>query len=61
MVELVTKFVSLVSSRPVIQTLLPLDAQGLAADDEIFRLTTRGGEFEVETKVQTQFAALPET
>jgi len=32
----------------VIQTLLPLDAQGLAADDEIFRLTTRGGEFEVE-------------
>jgi len=38
----------------VIQTLLPLDAQGLAADDEIFRLTTRGGEFEVErTKVQT--------
>jgi len=54
-IELVyTKFVSLVSSRPVIQTLLPLDAQGLAADDEIFRLTTRGGEFEVErTKVQT--------
>ena len=54
-IELVyTKFVSLVSSRPVVQTLLPLDAQGLAADDEIFRLTTRGGEFEVErTKVQT--------
>jgi F-type H+-transporting ATPase subunit gamma len=48
-VELVyTKFVSLVSSRPVVQTLLPLDAQGLeAADDEIFRLTTRGGAFEV--------------
>ncbi|NMG18313.1 F0F1 ATP synthase subunit gamma [Brasilonema bromeliae] len=48
-VELVyTKFVSLVSSRPVVQTLLPLDAQGLEAqDDEIFRLTTRGGEFEV--------------
>lgn len=48
-IELVyTKFVSLVSSRPVIQTLLPLDPQGLeAADDEIFRLTTRGGQFEV--------------
>ncbi len=49
-IELVyTKFVSLVSSRPVVQTLLPLDPQGLeASDDEIFRLTTRGGEFEVE-------------
>jgi F-type H+-transporting ATPase subunit gamma len=55
-IELVyTKFVSLVSSRPVVQTLLPLDAQGLeTADDEIFRLTTRGGEFEVERqKVST--------
>ncbi|HIK45204.1 MAG TPA: F0F1 ATP synthase subunit gamma, partial [Leptolyngbyaceae cyanobacterium M65_K2018_010] len=49
-VELIyTRFVSLVSSRPVVQTLLPLDPQGLeAADDEIFRLTTRGGAFEVE-------------
>jgi F-type H+-transporting ATPase subunit gamma len=49
-VELIyTRFVSLVSSRPVVQTLLPLDPQGLEpADDEIFRLTTRGGEFEVE-------------
>lgn len=49
-VELIyTKFVSLVSSRPVIQTLLPLDPQGLEpADDEIFRLTTRGGTFDVE-------------
>ncbi|MGH8000780.1 MAG: F0F1 ATP synthase subunit gamma [Brasilonema sp.] len=48
-IELVyTKFVSLVSSRPVVQTLLPLDTQGLEAqDDEIFRLTTRGGGFEV--------------
>jgi F-type H+-transporting ATPase subunit gamma len=48
-VELVyTKFVSLISSRPVIQTLLPLTPQGLEpTDDEIFRLTTRGGEFEV--------------
>jgi len=48
-VELVyTKFVSLISSRPVIQTLLPLTSQGLEPhDDEIFRLTTRGGNFEV--------------
>ncbi len=61
-IELVyTKFVSLVSSRPVVQTLLPLDAQGLeAADDEIFRLTTRGGQFQVEReKVTTQVRALP--
>jgi F-type H+-transporting ATPase subunit gamma len=49
-VELIyTKFVSTISSRPVVQTLLPLDPQGFeASDDEIFRLTTRGGEFEVE-------------
>jgi F-type H+-transporting ATPase subunit gamma len=49
-VELIyTRFVSLVNSRPVIQTLLPLDPQGLETpDDEIFRLTTRGGQFKVE-------------
>jgi F-type H+-transporting ATPase subunit gamma len=49
-VELIyTRFVSLISSRPVIQTLLPLDPQGLeVSDDEIFRLTTRGGQFQVE-------------
>ncbi|MBN8560318.1 MAG: F0F1 ATP synthase subunit gamma [Leptolyngbya sp. UWPOB_LEPTO1] len=49
-VELIyTKFVSLIASRPVVQTLLPLDPQGLeVADDEIFRLTTRGGQFQVE-------------
>ena len=59
-VELIyTRFVSLVSSRPVVQTLLPLDPQGLeSADDEIFRLTTRGGAFEVEReKVGSQAAA----
>jgi F-type H+-transporting ATPase subunit gamma len=39
----------LIASRPVVQTLLPLDPQGLeVADDEIFRLTTRGGQFNVE-------------
>jgi F-type H+-transporting ATPase subunit gamma len=49
-VELIyTKFVSLISSRPVVQTLLPLDPQGLeVADDEVFRLTVRGGQFQVE-------------
>lgn len=55
-VEIVyTKFISLVNSRPVVQTLLPFDAQGLeSADDEIFRLIIRGGEFEVErSKVAT--------
>ena len=61
-IELVyTKFVSLVSSRPVVQTLLPLDAQGLeTADDEIFRLTTKGGTFEVERqKVSTPVRSFP--
>lgn len=61
-VELVyTKFVSLVSSRPVVQTLMPLDPQGLeASDDEIFRLTTRGGQFQVEReKVESTVKALP--
>ena len=48
-VELIfTRFISLISSKPVIQTLLPLDPQGLEVkDDEIFRLTSKGGEFEV--------------
>ncbi|WP_414544045.1 F0F1 ATP synthase subunit gamma [Nostoc sp. CCY0012] len=57
-IELIyTRFVSLVSSRPVVQTLLPLDPQGLeAADDEIFRLTTRGGQFEVERQKVTSTA-----
>jgi F-type H+-transporting ATPase subunit gamma len=56
-----TKFVSLISSRPVVQTLLPLDTEGLeTADDEIFRLTTRGGELQVERqKLPLQSAAFP--
>ena len=61
-VELVyTKFVSLISSRPSIQTLLPLDPQGLEdRDDEIFRLTTKGGHFEVSReKVTTETRSLP--
>jgi F-type H+-transporting ATPase subunit gamma len=61
-VELVyTKFVSLISSRPVVQTLLPFDPQGLETDDEIFRLTTRGGDFEVQReKVTATPQAMPQ-
>jgi len=60
-VELVyTRFVSLISSRPVIQTLLPLDPQGFEVpDDEIFRLTSRGGQFQVERSKVT--APAPQT
>ncbi|AFY60922.1 MULTISPECIES: F0F1 ATP synthase subunit gamma [Cyanophyceae] len=58
-VELIyTKFVSLISSRPVTQTLLPLDPQGLEAeDDEIFRLTSRSSKLEVSREK----VALPTT
>ncbi|MEL6440261.1 MAG: F0F1 ATP synthase subunit gamma [Cyanobacteria bacterium J06621_8] len=54
-VELIyTKFVSLIASKPVIQTLLPLSTQGLEVqDDEIFRLTSKGGEFQVERDTVT--------
>ncbi|GAB4543833.1 MAG: F0F1 ATP synthase subunit gamma [Pleurocapsa sp.] len=61
-VELIyTKFVSLIASRPVIQTLLPLTTQGLEVkDDEIFRLTTKGGDFGVEREtVSTEMVAFP--
>ena len=55
-----TKFINLVSSQPVVQTLLPLDPQGIAvADDEIFRLITREGRLEVEvSKVDSTQAPL---
>jgi len=44
-----TKFISLVSCNPVVQTLLPLDPQGIAeADDEIFRLTTKNSRLVIE-------------
>ena len=62
-VELVyTKFVSLVASRPVVQTLLPLDPQGLEVpDDEIFRLTTRGGQLQVEReKIASTVQSMPQ-
>ena len=56
-----TKFINLVSSKPVAQTLLPLDPQGIASpDDEIFRLTTRDGQLGVETgKVSNEQPSLP--
>ncbi len=58
-VELIyTKFISLITADPTIQTLLPMTPAGElcavdgrcvdAADDEIFKLTTRGGKFVVE-------------
>lgn len=58
-VELIyTKFVSLIKSDPVVHTLLPLspagevcDINGIcvdAAEDELFRLTTKEGKFAVE-------------
>ena len=44
-----TKFITLVSCAPVVQTLLPLDPQGIAQDnDEIFRLTTKESKLIVE-------------
>lgn len=55
-----TKFINLVSSQPVLQTLLPLDPQGIAVeDDEIFRLITRDGRLGVEVgKVESSQAPL---
>jgi len=44
-----TKFISLVSCNPVVQTLLPLDPQGIAEEnDEIFRLTTKNSRLTIE-------------
>jgi len=69
-VEMVyTKFVSLISSAPVIQTLLPLSPAGEvcdvdgncvdAAEDEVFKLTTREGQLVVESeRVTTETADL---
>ncbi len=62
-VELIyTRFVSLISSQPVVQTLLPLIPQGLEVeDDEIFRLITREGKLQVEReKVSTPVSRFPQ-
>ncbi len=62
-VELIyTRFVSLISSRPVIQTLLPLTPQGLEVqDDEIFRLISQDGQLSVKReKVEKQTETFPQ-
>lgn len=61
-VELIyTRFVSLISSKPVIQTLLPLNTQGLEVqNDEMFRLVVKEGQFKVEREsVTTEVNAFP--
>ncbi len=56
-----TRFVSLIASRPVIQTLLPLDPSTLGQDDEIFRLISEGGQFKVSReKVAVNQKELPQ-
>jgi len=62
-VELIyTRFMSLISSQPVIQTLLPLTTQGLEEkEDEVFRVITRGGKFQVEReKVGAEVSTFPQ-
>lgn len=61
-IELIyTRFVSLISSQPVIQTLLPLVPEALSnPDDETFNLITRGGKFQVErSKVAAEIKEFP--
>jgi len=64
---LYTKFVSLISSTPTVQTLLPLTPEGEvcsvngvcvdAANDEVFKLTSKDGNFAVEREsMQTDVA-----
>lgn len=58
-----TKFVSLIASKPVVQTLLPLTPKGEicdmegncvdAAEDEVFFLTSQDGKLAVEAKTET--------
>jgi F-type H+-transporting ATPase subunit gamma len=61
-VELIyTRFISLISSSPSVQTIIPLQPQGLEVeDDEIFRLITRGGKFQVEREsIETTVREIP--
>lgn len=60
-VELVyTRFVSLISSRPVLQTFLPLSPELLAnRSDEVFRMLVRQGEFTVERDTVTTAVSAP--
>ncbi|WP_017324764.1 F0F1 ATP synthase subunit gamma [Synechococcus sp. PCC 7336] len=52
-VELIyTRFVSLISSRPVLQTLLPMSVEVLQnQQDEVFRMLVRQGKFTVERDI----------
>jgi len=44
-----SKFVSLIASTPEIRTMLPLSPRGIEMEgDELFQLTTKGGQFAVE-------------
>ena len=46
---LYTKFVSLIASQPSVRTLVPFSASDITnAEDEVFALTSGGGDFEVE-------------
>lgn len=45
-----TKFVSLIHSRPVLQTLYPLDPDALVPDGETFRLITQEGKLQVQAE-----------
>ncbi|MDJ0901431.1 MAG: F0F1 ATP synthase subunit gamma [Xenococcus sp. MO_188.B8] len=45
-----TKFVSLINSRPVLQTLYPLDPTQLVPEGETFRLVTQGGKLQVQAE-----------
>jgi len=45
-----TQFVSLIASNPSVRTMLPLSPSGIEAEgDEVFQLTTKDGQFSVES------------
>ena len=48
---LYTKFVSLITSTPAVRTLVPFSASEITnKGDEVFALTSKSGDFEVERK-----------
>jgi len=55
---LYTRFVSLIASEPAARTLLPLSATGIESEnDEIFQMTSSGGDFSVEKTETTKAEA----
>ncbi|MEM9568576.1 MAG: F0F1 ATP synthase subunit gamma [Cyanobacteria bacterium P01_E01_bin.34] len=60
-VEMVyTRFVSLISSRPIVQTLFPIDLTRLTTnDDDVFRIIVNQGQFTVERSPAPSSATLP--